>query len=70
MCLAIRRYHSVTGRKVGFKPAGGIKTVEQALQYQLVVKKLLGEEWMTPGLFRIGASTLLDDIRLKLDKLP
>lgn len=66
MCKAIKRYHALTGRRVGFKPAGGIKTAEQAAQYLLLVRDLLGQEWATPTLFRIGASSLLDDICEKL----
>lgn len=62
MCMAIRRYHELTGRKVGFKPAGGLRTVEDALGYRVLVEEVLGKDWLTPSLFRIGASTLLDAI--------
>ena len=62
MCKAILRYYQLTGRKVGFKPAGGVKTVENALEYRLIVERILGPEWLTPELFRIGASSLLDNI--------
>ncbi|NCC09803.1 MAG: deoxyribose-phosphate aldolase [Bacteroidia bacterium] len=67
MCQAIKEYHQKTGRKVGFKPAGGINTVHDALVYYTIVKELLGEEWLTNKLFRLGtsrlANLLLSDIR-------
>jgi deoxyribose-phosphate aldolase len=58
MCHAIRDFLKRTGRRVGIKPAGGISTASQALAYAAVVKAVLGEEWIHPGLFRIGASRL------------
>ena len=58
MCEAIREYYQETGRKVGFKAAGGIDTVKKALAYYTIVKKVLGEEWLNNGLFRIGTSRL------------
>ncbi|KAK6737408.1 hypothetical protein RB195_019860 [Necator americanus] len=61
MCLAIKRWYKLTGKKVGFKPAGGIKTPEEALAYIVLVKDVLGESWLSPELFRIGASSLLDN---------
>ncbi|KAK5973978.1 hypothetical protein GCK32_003346 [Trichostrongylus colubriformis] len=60
MCSAIKRWHELTAKKVGFKPAGGIKTPLEALAYVALIKDVLGEEWLTPKLFRIGASSLLD----------
>lgn len=67
MCEAIRDYHEKTGRKVGFKPAGGINTVHDAIVYYTIVKEVLGEEWMTNKLFRLGtsrlANLLLSDIK-------
>ncbi|XP_034950562.1 deoxyribose-phosphate aldolase [Chelonus insularis] len=62
MCQAIREYKKITGRKVGLKPAGGIKTAVQALEWLILVKEELGEEWLNKTFFRIGASSLLDDI--------
>jgi deoxyribose-phosphate aldolase len=62
MCLAIRRYFELTGRRVGFKPAGGLRTIEDALGYRILIEEVLGKEWLTPELFRIGASSLLDVI--------
>ena len=58
MCQAIKAYHEKTGRKVGFKPAGGINTVNDALVYYTIVKEVLGTEWLNNELFRIGTSRL------------
>ena len=58
MCEAIKEYYMTTGRKVGFKPAGGINTVHDALVYYTIVKEVLGEEWLTNELFRLGTSRL------------
>ena len=58
MCQAIKAYHEKTGRKVGFKPAGGINNVEDALVYYTIVKEVLGKEWLNNELFRIGTSRL------------
>lgn len=58
MCEAIREYHQKTGIKIGFKPAGGINTVNDAIIYYTIVKELLGEEWLDNSLFRLGTSRL------------
>ncbi len=58
MCQAIKEYFLETGRKVGFKPAGGINTVEDALTYYTIVKDVLGKEWLNNELFRLGTSRL------------
>jgi deoxyribose-phosphate aldolase len=58
MCTAIKEYYQTTGRKVGFKPAGGINTVKDALVYYTIVKEVLGKEWLTNELFRLGTSRL------------
>ena len=58
MCQAIKAYHEKTGRKVGFKPAGGINSVGDALVYYTIVKEMLGKEWLNNTLFRIGTSRL------------
>ena len=58
MCEAIKEYYKETGRKVGFKVAGGVDTVKKALAYYTIVKEVLGEEWLNNGLFRIGTSKL------------
>uniref|UniRef100_A0A1I8EPU4 deoxyribose-phosphate aldolase n=1 Tax=Wuchereria bancrofti TaxID=6293 RepID=A0A1I8EPU4_WUCBA len=69
MCQAIKQFYSLTGKKVGFKAAGGIKSTLEALGYQVMVEKILGEEWLEPNLFRIGASSLLNDIINELNKI-
>lgn len=58
MCQAIKEYYEETGNKVGFKPAGGINTVNDALVYYSIVKEVLGEEWLNNTLFRLGTSRL------------
>ena len=58
MCQAIKEYYDLTGRKVGFKPAGGVSTVQDALNYYTIVKEVLGEEWLNNKLFRLGTSRL------------
>ena len=58
MCQAIKAYHEKTGRKVGFKPAGGVNSVNDALVYYTIVKEVLGKEWLNNELFRIGTSRL------------
>lgn len=68
MLEAIRDYHLETGTKVGMKPAGGIRDAKLALRYLVMVKETLGDEWLTPALFRIGASSLLNDLLLQLEK--
>ncbi|XP_046960849.1 deoxyribose-phosphate aldolase [Vanessa cardui] len=59
MCRAIRNFYQMTGTKVGLKPAGGIKTSEDAVNWLILIYTELGPEWLTPKLFRIGASSLL-----------
>ena len=68
MCHAIREHYNKTGKKVGIKPAGGISEPKQALEYFLIVKEMLGPEWLTPGLFRIGASRLADNLAMIIDQ--
>lgn len=58
MCHAIKEYYEKTGKKVGIKPAGGISDVKTALEYYCIVKEILGEDWLNPEKFRIGASRL------------
>lgn len=66
MLEAIRDYFLETGVRVGMKPAGGIKNSKQALAYLVMVKETLGDDWLTPDLFRIGASTLLNDVLMQI----
>lgn len=58
MCQAIKEYYQLTGRKIGFKPAGGINSVEDAITYYTIVKEILGEEWLCNDYFRLGTSRL------------
>lgn len=66
MLRAIRDYYEQTGHKVGFKPAGGIKSAKDACSWLALMKEELGDEWTHPDLFRIGASSLLGDIERQL----
>ena len=67
MLRMIRDYHQKTGHKLGFKPAGGIRTAKQALEWQILMNEELGREWLEPELFRFGASGLLTDIERQLE---
>jgi len=69
MLEAIRDWFYATGERVGMKPAGGIKTAKEALAYLVMVKETLGDDWLTPDLFRFGASTLLNDVLMQIVKL-
>ena len=62
MCQAIKEYFDTTGRKVGIKIAGGVRTTEQAVAYYTIVKEVLGKEWLYTEFFRIGASSLANNI--------
>ena len=66
MLEAIRDVHDETGRMVGMKPAGGIRHAKQAIQYLVVLHETLGTDWLTPALFRFGASSLLNDVLMQL----
>jgi len=66
MLEAIRDYFFATGIRIGMKPAGGIRTAKQALQYLVMVKETLGDDWLTPDLFRFGASTLVNDVLMQI----
>ncbi|HEX2167170.1 MAG TPA: deoxyribose-phosphate aldolase [Longimicrobiales bacterium] len=67
MARMIREYRERTGHIVGFKPAGGIRTAKQSLEWMMLMKEELGTRWLTPGLFRFGASSLLGDIERQLE---
>lgn len=62
ICRAIKDYYDKTGRKVGFKAAGGVRTAEDAALYYTIVEDILGKDWLTPALFRIGASSAANNI--------
>ncbi len=66
MARTIREHYQRTGYRVGFKPAGGIRQAKQALEWLTLIKEELGDEWLRPALFRIGASSLLGDIERQL----
>lgn len=62
MCQCIKEYYEISGRKVGFKASGGVASTEDAVKYYTIVKEVLGEEWLTNELFRIGASRLANNL--------
>jgi deoxyribose-phosphate aldolase len=68
MLEAIRDVHDETGRRVGMKPAGGIRASKNAIQYLVQVNETLGPDWLTPDLYRIGASSLVNDILMQIRK--
>src|SRR5205807_1901440 len=68
MLEAIRDFYYATGKKIGMKPAGGISVAKTAIQYLVTLRETLGQDWMTPDLFRIGASRLANDILLQIVK--
>ena len=67
MCQCIKEYYQSTGRKVGFKCSGGVRTTEDALNYYAIVKAVLGDEWLCHDLFRIGASSLANSVLSSLE---
>ncbi|MDE2481480.1 MAG: deoxyribose-phosphate aldolase [bacterium] len=69
MCEALRDFARRTGERRGLKVAGGVRTTKQALAYLVIVKETLGDAWLNPDLFRIGASSLLDDLLMQVEKL-
>jgi deoxyribose-phosphate aldolase len=68
MLEAVRDFHHVTGERVGVKPAGGIRTTKDAIKYLVLVNETAGDGWLTPDLFRFGASTLLNDLLMQRTK--
>jgi deoxyribose-phosphate aldolase len=68
MCEAARDYHAETGRRVGVKAAGGIRTADDALTYYTIAQEILGPEWLTPEYFRLGASTLANALLSKIEE--
>jgi deoxyribose-phosphate aldolase len=67
MVRAARGYRERTGHLVGFKPAGGIRTAKEAMEWLMLIKEELGNRWLQPDLFRFGASSLLTDIERQLE---
>jgi deoxyribose-phosphate aldolase len=68
MLEAVRDFHAATGRRIGVKPAGGIRSTKDAIKYLVLVNETAGEHWLTPDLFRFGASTLLNDLLMQRAK--
>ena len=68
MCQVLKKYHSITGKRIGLKIAGGVRTAEEAVRYYTIVKEVLGKDWLNKDLFRIGASSLVEDIEKRLGK--
>lgn len=66
ICQTIKKYHLLTGEKVGVKVSGGVRTAEDAVKYYTIVKEVLGNDWLNNDLFRIGASSLMEDIEHRL----
>ena len=66
---AVRDWHRQTGQRVGVKPAGGIRTSKDAIRYLVMVNEVCGEAWLTPDLFRFGASSLLNDLLLQRQRM-
>jgi deoxyribose-phosphate aldolase len=69
MLEVVRDWHRLTGERIGVKPAGGIRASKDAIKYLVTVAETVGEEWLTPHLFRFGASSLLNDVLLQRQKL-
>ena len=69
MLEAIRDFYYDTGRRIGMKPAGGIRTAKESLAYLVMLAETLGDDWLTPDLFRFGASTLANDVLMQIAKL-
>jgi len=69
MLEAVRDYYQETGTRIGVKAAGGIRTSKDAIKYLVMVNETVGEEWLTPNLFRFGASTLLNDLLLQRQRM-
>ncbi len=67
MVRQIREYRERTGFQIGYKPAGGIRTAKQALEFLMLMNEELGRDWLEPGLFRFGASSLLTDLERQLE---
>ncbi|MCD7977982.1 MAG: deoxyribose-phosphate aldolase [Tannerellaceae bacterium] len=68
MCQVIKNYFTLTGNKIGIKASGGIRKAEDAVIYYTIVKEVLGEEWLTKDLFRIGASALVTDLQSRIEQ--
>ena len=65
---AIRDFYKQTGKKIGMKPAGGVSKAKLAVQYLVMVRETLGQDWLSPDLFRFGASSLANDVIMQIVK--
>ena len=70
MCECISKFYEATGKKIGFKAAGGVRTAEDAALYYTIVEEILGQEWLTPELFRIGASSVANNLISAIEGTP
>jgi len=68
MCDTIKEYYETTGQMIGFKPAGGMSTIEDALTYYYIVKDVLGEKWLNKNYFRVGTSRLAGKVMEELNQ--
>ena len=68
MLEAIRDFYKQTGKKIGMKPAGGVSKAKLAVQYLVMVRETLGQDWLSPDLFRFGASSLANDVIMQIVK--
>ncbi len=68
ICMAIKEFYETHGVKVGFKAAGGIRTAQDAVLYYTIVREILGDEWLTPDYFRLGASSLAGELVIEIDR--
>jgi deoxyribose-phosphate aldolase len=69
MLESIKYFYILTGKKIGIKPSGGIKYYKDGISYLRMVKAILGDKWINPDLFRIGASSMIDDIERKYNEI-
>ncbi len=69
MCQVIKEYYKMYNKRIGIKVSGGVRSAEQAVEYYTLIRSILGEEWVTPSLFRIGASSLAGAIKEKIQTL-
>jgi len=69
MLQAVRDFRDTTGRQVGVKAAGGIRTTKDAMRYLVLVSETVGDDWLSPDWFRLGASSLLNDLLQQRQKL-
>ncbi len=69
MCCVLKEYHKRYNRRIGIKVSGGVRTAEDAVKYYCIISEILGKEWLTPQLFRIGASSLMDNLKKAIEEI-